>query len=264
MGSLSLALTIFFGLLSIVLSVLLYVRGRRRKRLTFTYDLVGLQTRAHPEITILFKGRQIENLSRLRVVIWNSGNLEVRRSDIPVAGPPSIILPGVRILSVGVLEASAETKCTATGDGEQTLSVDFEFLNPGDYAVLDVLYESVESKSPAVDFDARVIGGLPSEISRFEQPVKRIQWVSPIGLALMWSVGAFYWVRAIPKWVHAVPAGISIAPNALWTSFLLIFFFFGCCATFQEYLRRYRRSRLPRTARNAFMQSVASGPHPKS
>lgn len=136
MGLFSLTLTVFFGLLSIVLSLILYVRSSRRKRLTFTYDLTGLHTRTHPEITILFKGNQIENLSRLRVVIWNSGNQEIRRSDIPVDGKPSIVMAGARILSVAVLNASPDTKCTASQNDDKALSVEFEFLNPGDCHIL--------------------------------------------------------------------------------------------------------------------------------
>jgi hypothetical protein len=251
MGSLGLILTIFFGLLSVVLSLILYVRSRRRKRLTFTYDVTELHTRTHPEITVLFKDRQIDNLSRLRVVIWNSGDLEIRQSDIPTKEAPSIVLTGARILSVAVLEASPHTKCAAHEYDNKTLSVDFEFLNPGDYATLDVLYESAESKPPKIDFVARMIGGLPSESEHFEQPLTRIQWIAPIVFGLAWCLGAVFWAGAIPRWVHRVPNGISIEVNAVWWSLGLIIGLFGFWVVIQEYLRRYRCSRLPRLARHA-------------
>jgi hypothetical protein len=55
MSLIELALTVF----SVLLSLFFYLRSRRRKRLTFTYDLAELQTRTHPEVTILFNGEQI-------------------------------------------------------------------------------------------------------------------------------------------------------------------------------------------------------------
>lgn len=106
MNALGLTLTIFFGLLSLVLSLILYFRGRHRKCLRLTWDLATLQVRNHPEITILFKDKQVENLSRLRVLVWNNGNQEIRRSDIPTGGKPSLKLTGATIFSVMIPEAS--------------------------------------------------------------------------------------------------------------------------------------------------------------
>ena len=252
MGSLDLTLTIFLGLLSITLSLILYFKARRRKRLTFTYELTELQTRSHPEIRILFKDIEIENLSRLRAVMWNSGNQEIRRSDIPTDGAPSVLLSGARVLSVAVLEASADTKCTARENNEKTVSIDFEFLNPGDHATLDIVFESDAPKSPRADFSARVIGGVPCESRHFEPPLTAANWTAPIFFALAWCLGAAYWISAVPRWVHIVPAGINFKLDAIWSSLGLVVGLFFCAFIFHEYFRRHRCSRLPRAARKAF------------
>jgi hypothetical protein len=251
MSSPGIALTVFFGLLSLVLSLILYSRAGRRKRLTFTYDLAQLHTRTHPEITIMFKGKQIENLSRLRVVLWNSGNQEIRRSDLPSGGNPEIVLNGARVLSVALTESSAETKCRASERGDNATSIDFEFLNPNDYATVDVLFETTGAKHASVQFVSRVIGGLQSESRTFQQPLWA-EWITPLTLTLLWCIGACYWGRAIPNWAHTIPRGIAVQPGAVWASVLLLVGLLGCIAVIREYLRRRHNSRLPVPARHAF------------
>lgn len=254
----SLTFTIFFGLVSVVLSVVLYFRGTRRKCLTFTYKLNALYTLTHPEIAILFQNKPISNLSRLRVAVWNSGNQEIRQSDIPSDGSPSINLTGARVLSVAVLEASPSTKCTASEHDENTVSIAFEFLNPKDYATLDVLYESIEPKALGIQFNARVIGGRSSQIRRFEQPLTQMNWVAPIIFSSGWCVGVYYWARALSKWIHILPSGgVSFNVNVIWASLVLLIGLFGNWVILDEYIRRSRASELPPLARRAFVDGSA-------
>ena len=250
MGSIGLALTIFFGLLSLVLSLVLYFRGRHRKRLTFTYDLAELQTRTHPEVTIRFKDKQIENLSRLRVVIWNSGNQEIRRSDIPSERNPSIVLSGGRVLSVAMGNTSPGTGCAASERDDKTVSIDFEFLNSRDYAILDVLCERVDSKHLDILFVGRVIGGLPSESRQFMQPLKPMNWMAPTVFTLAWCVGAYYWLRELLNWIHNMRRDTGF--GFIWSTPLLAVGALMCWTVFHEYFRRYQHSRLPRPARGTF------------
>jgi hypothetical protein len=257
MGSLSLTLTILFGLLSIILSLILYFRSTHRKRLTFTYDLVELHARTHPQITILFEDKKIENLSRLRVVVWNSGNQEIRRSDIPSDASPSILLTGARVLSVAVVNASPDTQCTASQRDDKTVSIAFEFLNPKDYATLDVLYESVKSKPADIQFAARVIGGVSSESRRFVQPMGRMLWIGPIGVASGLCVGAFLGARVLREEIHLVPSGIDVGLGALLYILGLFVGLLFCSIVLYASVLNYRHSRLPRLARPAFRRYPA-------
>lgn len=216
MNLLSLGLTIFFGILSVVLSVILFLESKHRKNLTFTHTSTGLYTRRHPDITIAFKGKQIENLSRLRVVIWNSGNQEIRGADIPAGGEPSITLTGAMLRSVAILDSSPDIRCSAVERGEQTVSVGFEFLNPRDYATLDVLYES-EDQSPKIEYTARIIGG-QSDSRQFLQPTTPVSWVGPVGLGLIAGVGMYAWLRAVRFAIYRVPPhGFGIKIGDFWS-----------------------------------------------
>ena len=244
----SLALTIFFGLLSLVF----YLRGRRKKRLTFTYQIAQLHSRTHPEIKILFRDKPVQNLSRLRVVVWNSGNQEVRQTDIPEDHGPTITFTDAHVLSVAVLEATSDINCVAKEKDENVVEVGFDFLNVEDFATVDILYEVSEAE-PHIGFKARLIGGLPSIATRFEQPLHPMNWIAPGGFTLLWCIGLLFWAKAIPRWLHRVPEGISVDYDALWYLIGLLVGAIFCWSIFKEYIRKHRASRLPQSARRSFL-----------
>ena len=109
---LSLALTLFFG----CLSVYFFLKSRGYRRIVWTYALASVQTKAHPDIEIAFRGEPIRNLTRLLVLCWNDGTKEIRPSDIPSTGPPRISFdPRLRVLSTSVVGlAIPESGFTAT------------------------------------------------------------------------------------------------------------------------------------------------------
>ena len=187
-AALSLVLTIVFGFLS----VLFYIRSRRHKRLTFTYDRSELHTRTHPDIKILFKDRQVENLSRLRAACWNSGNQAVRGEDIPKNGDRAVVLSDARVLSVAHVGSSVDTAFIAEQLDEQSVSVRFSFLNPGDSVLFEILYEATSAKEPTIQFTSRVIGGRPTEARLFTGPLTPAEsFATFLPLALCLLVGYF-------------------------------------------------------------------------
>lgn len=251
MDTLSISLTVFFGLLSLVL----YVRGRRRKRLTFTWDSTTLQTRKHPEITMQFKGMPIENLSRFRVAVWNSGNQEIRHADLPSETSPTIYLPSAKILSTARLDASV--KLSFTPSGSNLISLGFEYLNPNDSAVLEILCELDVSKTFSPHFDAELIGGLHAESRKFEKPRALLGWVGPIASAgLMAAIGAISCLNLLQKEVHKVQGGFDVKIGPALQILLLIiltgFCVFAFVGTIWAAYATRKSSRLPRNARAVF------------
>jgi len=150
--------TVFFGLLSLYF----YLKSRRNKLIVFTYDKALVQTRDHPDVTIVFRGEQIENLCRAQVVCWNGGTEEVRWIDIPPGSPPSLSLGGnKRILSVASRESCSEIEGGVVQRADDGIAFRFAYLNPGDRIVAEILYEVVDVTSVAlpVSIEAPLIGG---------------------------------------------------------------------------------------------------------
>lgn len=101
MAIVGLVLTIVFGFLSVAF----YLRSIRHKQLAFTYELSELLTTTNPEVSIAFRNRTVDDLSKLRVACWNSGTQEIRREDIPGDRPTAVVFTGATVLSVTYVEA---------------------------------------------------------------------------------------------------------------------------------------------------------------
>jgi hypothetical protein len=136
-------LTLIFGLASIYF----FFRSRKRKIFAVDYLLSVLQTKSHPEITISFHKRKIENLWRVYLLFWNAGQKEIRASDIPSQGGPAVeFVEGTRVLSSVVKKASSDEISFMTSTDTNLLKLHFDFLNPGDGAVIEVLFEDLSDR----------------------------------------------------------------------------------------------------------------------
>jgi|GEM_PF-6349319 len=149
--------TVLFGFLSLYF----YLKSRRNKQILFTYDTDQIQTRKHPDVTIWYREKQIRNMRRARVLLWNGGSEEVRWSDIPAEGRPAIEFgESVEILSVFELAKSCEEiKCKIGLDSTHRIGFSFGYLNPGDGVAVEVLYENARGVPDSLVFKGTVIGG---------------------------------------------------------------------------------------------------------
>jgi hypothetical protein len=158
-------LTLLFG----VASVVFFLRSRRHKQLAFVYGSTVLQTRAYSEVAISYRGNAIENLSRLTVVCWNSGTKEIRRTDFPQTGFPSVTFSdNARILATRLLRVSSASNAVSIVEVSPTeLRLALEYLNPNDGGVIEILYENPDGIPMPFEFAAEVIGALPTRVSRY-------------------------------------------------------------------------------------------------
>ena len=65
-------------LVSLCLTSYYYRRANRSRQFALVFTHADLQKRVHPDITISFKGEEIQTLSPMSFVIWNDGTQEIR------------------------------------------------------------------------------------------------------------------------------------------------------------------------------------------
>ena len=139
------------GMLGLLSAYYFYVRSKREIRPTVIYSRRVIQTRDHPEVSIRFRGTEVTTLHQLLVVFWNAGTQEIRQADIPTTNPPHVVFhEACQVLSPAVLSVSnSATNFRLEQLAPSQLALRFDFLNPQDGAVFEVLYD------PASD-DAQV------------------------------------------------------------------------------------------------------------
>lgn len=195
LGWIGLFLAIAFGLLS----VYFYKRQQRFRQFGFVVQQEVIQTNSHPEVTIHFRGEQITNLIRVRIAFLSIGAMAVKKSDIPSSSRPRIVsataflsidktakqnadLPSsssprivsderCRILSVAKLAVSnSATDFTITLVDQEYVKIEFEYLNRGDGAVIELLLEgSGDLEMVKVMPFAEIIDGEESVYQRFRK-----------------------------------------------------------------------------------------------
>jgi len=166
LNPIALILTVIFG----IASIYFYLKSRSIKKTAFIYATNILQTKAHPKVSIRFEKRQIENLTKAIVLFYNAGNREIRYEDIPSSGYPTIVFSELsHILSSTVLALSNNsTSFEANQKQKNIIELTFQYLNPQDGAVIEILYEEESNaKIPSVTFHATLIGATQPDISKY-------------------------------------------------------------------------------------------------
>jgi len=105
------------------------------------------------DITLLYKGHEITNLHRCRLVLWNNGSRTLRRSAVVDSDPIKIVLPdGAKALDVGLVKISrpAIGLNASIDESEHAIQIDFDFLDQGDGGMIEILYQGNGTPPPSV------------------------------------------------------------------------------------------------------------------
>lgn len=229
--------SLVFGALSLVF----YFKAKSVRLPSFVFDHVLMQTRAHPDVTISFRGQKIENLSRSRILFYNKGKMEIRAQDKPKSGFPKVVFPeGTRILSAIVTAASSsDIAFRVEKQTDTALELGYEYLNRNDGGIVEVLFEGTVSTKSPIEFRAALIGAEPARsyahvakpksdelvtwiilfstlglvclsiLSGFAQSVSKgnIEWKQlAIGTTGLVMVSLGVWVNLVDPYRKAVPA----------------------------------------------------------
>jgi hypothetical protein len=161
------------GAIGIAVSIYTYLRSRQFKRLSCAFASTLLQGRAHPDVSISFRGVEVNNLIRTLVFFWNSARADIRVSDVPHEQWPSLQWPaGTRILSTATLIASNPYSQTKLRAADHELQFTFDYLNPGDGVIAEVLFDASEGSLSPDNFSGPVIGGREPEFAEVSSSVR--------------------------------------------------------------------------------------------
>jgi hypothetical protein len=135
------------GIVGILLAIYFYHRSKRRVRISYTVDrtqLLGGHANVLPEeVSILYGGERIDNLTKDNMIVWNSGTESITR--IEIMSPTLICLPdGLKLLKISLLKTSQSPSQfnlivsspfqflphARSGEGRQSVQLDFEYLEP--------------------------------------------------------------------------------------------------------------------------------------
>lgn len=155
-------LGVIVGIIGVFLAFYFYFKGRREKNLVYVCSSILVVSRQLPaDVSVSFKGDQVNILFISRVSIWNQGNEPIRKEDISPKDPLIITFRG-RILSLQGIESSRHAiGSQVTVVGENEVVVTFDFLDKNDGVSFSVLTDCDESEETTV---GGTIIGMPKGI----------------------------------------------------------------------------------------------------
>lgn len=136
-----------FGIIGIVLSIIFYLKSRRFKKLSYStrsFSLLSGPLSSLPEFSASYKGESLENLTAIKIILWNSGTELISRADISESDPLRIILPkGHKILDARISESSTTANLPELiydSGGDNILTINFDYLGVREGTLISILH----------------------------------------------------------------------------------------------------------------------------
>jgi hypothetical protein len=151
------------GVAGIVIAFVLYVKSKTRPRLVWQHYGWHLIGGAPPvlgsDVEVRFRGEIVPRVTLSQVIIWNAGTATVTGNDIVESDQLRLVLPpGTRVLQARLRLATRPVNAFSVRPDAQNAVLAFDFLDPGDGALVSVLHTS-ETVLPQI---AGTVRGLPA------------------------------------------------------------------------------------------------------
>lgn len=157
-------ITFAIGILSLIVGLYTWIKGRTKRQLSCfvaTHELVNGGKSIVPDLKLVYKEDDIENLVITRYIIWNSGNVELRSGDIVAKKPLSIISKSetTKFLDAQIVNFTDEDNSFSVKNiNSGCVEISFDHMNQNDGVVLQILHTGCAS---AIDVQGKLIGGKP-------------------------------------------------------------------------------------------------------
>ena len=142
-------LFLFLAIISIFLAFVFYYKSLRLKKPVYssqTNRLINSNLSTLKNIEIKYIGEIIENLSVTKIAIWNSGKESIKNSDIASTDPLIIIAKkGLLIYDYDIVIQKAVNNISLLRSNENTIKLDFEFLDFNDGIVVNIYHSGKDS-----------------------------------------------------------------------------------------------------------------------
>lgn len=146
LASIATVVGIILALLALCYAVYVHRHPPRRTRLAYQTARTVYFDEGHrvlpTQAAMTFDGRQVQRLARTTVVFWNAGTEVLRGEDIVETDPIRLSVPEGQLLSHRVVRTTNESTQIRLAIAEKsTLDIRYDYLNPGDGAVLELLHD---------------------------------------------------------------------------------------------------------------------------
>ena len=204
-------IAIVFTFVGLPLAIYSMVKGPSKRRFSCYIESINLirqnQTKFE-KIKVMFKDKEVENLSITNFTLWNSGKLEIRKDDLAKGNEIKITAQeGISILDARIVHVSEISNLfSITNISANAIQIDFDYVNENDGAVIEIVHTGT-SKSLLIDCKLKGGKGIntfsyssqPSSIKlKINDKVrKKIEGYAVVGIIALFMLFALFTTAAI-------------------------------------------------------------------
>lgn len=140
-------ISLILGLTGILLAITFYLKSRRKLRVSYetkSFDLIKDNISKLSGFKATFNGEELENLTAVKVIIWNSGNSLLEKNNISTNNPLYLTLNNIEILAAECTTSSDKSNLVIAKLNENhknRIDLDFEYLDKRQGFVLSILHK---------------------------------------------------------------------------------------------------------------------------
>ena len=174
-------------IISLAIALLSYYMPRKRQKLQFqTVSVQYFEEEDYilpAEVEMSFRGERVTRLAKALLIVWNGGTDVLRGEDIVQQDPLTIKLEGTgKILShsiVGVTSQGNRVLAIMRTDSQSEILLTYDYLNPGDGAVIQVMHDSKQRDLFLVGASKGLSGG-PQSLGAVMHRDFEVPWIQRI------------------------------------------------------------------------------------
>ena len=174
-------------IISLVIALLSYYMPRNRKKLQYQTASVRYfeedDYTLPSEVEMSFRGKRVTRLAKSMLIVWSGGTDVLRGEDIVKQDPLTIKLKGTgKILSysiVGVTSQGNRVLANKRTDSQSDILLTYDYLNPGDGAVIQVMHDSKQRDLFLVGASKGLSGG-PQNLGAAMHHDFEVPWIQRI------------------------------------------------------------------------------------
>lgn len=153
----------FCTIFGVVFSLYQFLKDRNKREFSVSKDgylVVKNGKKKIHSLSILFDGKEVDNVTITKITIWNSGSEDIRREDIASERPLIIkASKNVEILNAEIIvQTDSTNKFSIESITDDVIHLDFEYANKNDGIVVQVIHTG---NSDDLAFDCKIKGGKP-------------------------------------------------------------------------------------------------------
>lgn len=143
------------GILIGISGIFFFRAAKTKPRPVFQVDTLRLiENRGHElpdEVSISYRGAPVQRLTKTNLIFWNAGADTLRWSDVVSTDPLRMVFDkGSEILRADIVKTTRDInvcKLVIDQSEKNSLQLEFDFLDPGDGASIEILHTS-KSRAP--------------------------------------------------------------------------------------------------------------------